>query len=82
MRRHYHVNTFLPGCLNDGSEGPFTNLRDALAEATSLARSWRDNGYRVTGNQLSGYTTHTELGYIGYRIVVEDCTEPRCMEDQ
>lgn len=80
MRRHYHVNTFVPGCLNDDTEGPYTNRRIAEQAATDLARGYRNYGYHVEGNQLSGYTTYTELGYIGYRIVVEDCAEPCDME--
>ncbi len=82
MRRHYHVYTTVPGCLDsDGPDGPYTNRREAEQGAAALVRIWRDNGHKVTGNQLSGYTTYTVLGYPSHRIYVEECAESHYLED-
>ena len=81
-RKHYHVNTFQPGCLNDGSEGPFTSKREAMKAAKAIAddiRSYDHN--RVTGNATHGYTWHSVTGGIIARIVVEECDNPECFEE-
>lgn len=84
MRKHYHVNTFLPGCLNDDSDGPYTSRRDAECAAVWLANDYREQGWTVTGNAKKGgyWARRTPDSISGYRIAVEDCTEGECFESE
>lgn len=75
-RKHYHVNTFRPGCLNDSSEGPYTNKRDAMKACTALVRSLRDCGMVVNRTEPGRYEAFWDDSYGGFIVKVEDCDQP------
>jgi hypothetical protein len=73
-RKHYHVNTFLPGCLNDGSIGPFTSKKDAVScasqEASEVAEAY--NGRKSGSNGRYEVEYGADFGCVVI-ISVEEC---------
>ncbi len=69
MRPHYHVVTFINGCLNDGDSGPYLTLKDARAELRELVQSYRDTNRPVKRAGIDRY----QSGIVTLKI--EACTE-------
>ena len=80
-RRHYHVLCGMPGYMPDDNMA-HTSRRAAEADAAELARQYRADGLRVTGNAHDGYDVSdpASLAYSGY-IEVNDCSEPDCYNE-
>lgn len=75
-RKHWHVNVFMPGCLNDHSEGPFRRKDTAFSAAAALARGYREDGFIVRG-AYGRYEVAPRGGTYGLWIIkAEECDEP------
>jgi hypothetical protein len=48
----------VPGYLPDSDPEHFETIREAQQFAKGLADELRESGYKVTGNQISGYQAH------------------------
>jgi hypothetical protein len=75
--RHWHVIENTPGYMPDSDPGTFSARRDAVRDATALARELREDGYH-------GRTTFDRDGYgylerdardLGRVITIEQCAE-------
>ncbi len=71
---HYHVFAGTVGCLPDMAEA-FLTKAQAEEYARAEAATYREAGYRVTGNVKTGY----EIDPIN-TLYVEKCTSPDCWD--
>jgi hypothetical protein len=69
MRPHYHVVTFINGCLNDGDSGPITTKAAARAELRDLTQCYRDTGRTVRAAGKDRYQADIVT------IKIEECTK-------
>lgn len=70
QRGHYHVVTFINGCLTDYDSGPIATKKEARSELARILRDDRERGRRIVklgdGLYASGL----------YLNAIEECTEP------
>ena len=80
-RPHYHVETFINGCLNDYDSGPYTSKKDAQEDA-AWYRSDQPNNWRHTGPITPLQVDRWEQIEGLYILAIVKCVEPlkRCEE--
>ena len=70
QRGHYHVVTFINGCLTDYDSGPLATKKEARQELARILREDREMGRRVVKMADGIYASGL---YLNAR---EECTEP------
>ncbi len=79
-RTHYHVVTFVNGCLNDVDDGPYESQRDAFGAWGELLESWIDAGSHVVVTDNSASSGHRAVVDGIYVVKVEACEAHTCYE--
>lgn len=79
MKRHYHVYANVAGYMPDSDSVYYaTSKKEAGQIATSIAQEYREDGYRLHGNQRDGYVcerTDSRWALDTYISIAECCEE-------
>jgi hypothetical protein len=80
---HYHVTANIPGCLNDTDDYPYDAIEPAREAAAELASTYYGEETHVeeTAGRFVWIAKRTPESYGGYRIAVEECDNPECLDE-